>query len=126
MQEKLQVAELLAEAAFLEKKKTAQHQADELRVQEQLAKAKTRMEIFDAEQCKHIEAPRRMLNFGNDKSAVKPERDTFDQDVLKHHQYFQIPVDKRNTIDSMHQDNFNKKGGNGWRNEIHRTKTRTC
>ena len=32
MQEKLRVAELLAEAAFLEKKKTAQHQADELRV----------------------------------------------------------------------------------------------
>ena len=30
MQEKLQVAELLAEAAFLEKKKTAHHQADEL------------------------------------------------------------------------------------------------
>ena len=30
MQEKLQIAELLAEAAFLEKKKTAQHQADEL------------------------------------------------------------------------------------------------
>ena len=122
MQDKLQVAELLAEAAFLEKKMTAQYQADELRVQEQLAKAKTRMEIFDAEQNKHIEAPRRMLNFGNDKSAVKPEVDTFDQDVLKHHQCFQIPVDKRNTIDSMHQDNFNKKGGNGWRKEIHRTK----
>ena len=122
MQDKLQVAELLAEAAFLEKKMTAQYQADELRVQEQLAKAKTRMEIFDAEQSKHIEAPRRMLNFGNDKSAVKPEVDIFDQDVLKHHQCFQIPVDKRNTIDSMHQDNFNKKGGNGWRKEIHRTK----
>ena len=30
MQEKLRVAELLAEAAFLEKKRTAQHQADEL------------------------------------------------------------------------------------------------
>ena len=123
MQEKLRVAELLAEAAFLEKKRTAQHQADELRVQEELAKAKSRMKIFDAEEAiKHIETPRRMLNFGNDKSAIKPEINTFGQDVLKHHQYFQIPVDKRNTIDCMHQDNFNKKGGNGWRKEVHGTK----
>ena len=98
MQEKLQVTELLAEAAFLEKKKTAQHQADELRVQEELAKARARMKIFDAEETsKHIETPRRMLNFGNDKSTIKPEMNTFGQGVLKHHQYFEIPVDKRNT-----------------------------
>ena len=38
------------------------------------------------------------------------------------HQYFQIPGDKRNTVDCMHQDNFNKKGGNGWRKEVHGTK----
>ena len=56
------------------------------------------MKIFDAEEAsKHIETPRRMLNFGNDKSAIKPEIDTFGQDVLKH-QYFQIPVDKRNRL----------------------------
>ena len=116
MQEKLQIAELLAEAAFLEKKKTAQHQADELRVQEELATAKAKMKIFDAEEAsKHIKTPRSMLNVGNNKSAIKPEMNSFYQDVLKHHQYFQIPVDKRNTIDCMHQDNFNKKGGNGWR-----------
>ena len=118
----MRVAGLLAEAAFLEKKKTAQHQADELRVQEELAQAKTRMKIFDPGQSKHMETPRRMLNFGNGKSAIKLEMNTFDQDVLKHHQYFQIPVDKRNTIDCMHQDNFNKKGGNGWRKEVHGTK----
>ena len=35
---------------------------------------------------------------------------TFDQDALKHHQYFQIHVDKRKTIECMHQDTFNKKG----------------
>ena len=122
MQEKLQVAELLAEAAFLEKKKTAQHQADELRVQEELAKAKARMKIFDAEEAsKHIETPRRMLNFGNDKAAIKPEMNTFDQAVLKH-QYFQIPLDKKNTIDCMHKDNLNKKGGNDRRKEVHGTK----
>ena len=122
IQGKMRIAELLAEATFLEKKKTAQHQADELRVQEELAKAKARMKIFDAEEAsKHIETPRRMLNFGNDKSAIKPEINTFDQDVLKHHQYFQIPVDKKNTIDCMNQDNFNKKGGSGWRKEVHGT-----
>ena len=65
IQGKMRIAELLAEATFLEKKKTAQHQADELRVQEELAKAKARMKIFDAEEAsKHIETPRRMLNFG--------------------------------------------------------------
>ena len=78
------------------------------------------MKIFDAEEAsKHIETPRRMLNFGNNKSAIKPEMNTFGQDVLKHHQYFQIPADKRNTIDCMHQDSFNKKGGNGRRKEVH-------
>ena len=71
MQKKLRVAELLAESASLDNKKTAQHQADELPVQEQLTQAKARMKIFDAEEAsKHIETPRRMLNFGNDKSAI--------------------------------------------------------
>ena len=51
---------------------------------------------------------------------------TFDQDVLKHNQYFQVPVDKRNTIDCMYQDKFNKKGRNDWRKEVHGTKNRTC
>ena len=83
MQEKLQVAELLAEAAFLEKKKTTQYQADELQVHEQLATAKAKMKISDAEEAsKHIETPRRMLNFGNDKSAIQPDMNTFDQDVF--------------------------------------------
>ena len=81
------------------------------------------MKIFDAEKAsKHIETTRRMLNFGNDKSAIKSEMNTFDQDVLKHHQYFQIPVDKRNTRDCMHQGNFNKRRYNGWRKEVHGTK----
>ena len=45
------------------------------------------MKIFDTEEArKHIETPR-MLNFGNDKSAIKPEI-TFDQDVLN--QYFKF------------------------------------
>ena len=33
-----------------------------------------------------------------------------------------LPVDERNTIDCIDQDNFNKKGGNGWRKEVHGTK----
>ena len=105
---------MLAETAFLEKKKRAQHQAHELRVKEELDKAKARMKILDAEETsKHTETSRRMLNFDNDKSAIKPEMNTFDQDVLKHLQYFQIPCDKRNTIYCM---------GNGWRKEVHGTK----
>ena len=98
------------------RRKRAQYQADELQLQKELAKANARMKIFDAEEASKI------LNFGNDKSAIKPEMNTFDQDVLKHHHYFQIPVDKGNTIDCMYQDNFNKKGGNGWRKEVHGTK----
>ena len=93
------------------RRKRAQYQADELQLQKELAKANARMKIFDAEEAsKHIETPRRILNFGNDKSAIKPEMNTFDQDVLKHLQYFQIPCDKRNTIYCMQQNNFNKKG----------------
>ena len=81
------------------------------------------MKIFNAEEAsKHIETPRKKLNFGNDESAIKPEMNSFGQDVLKHYHYFQIPIDKRNTIDCMHQDNFNKNGGNGWRKEVHGTK----
>ena len=54
-------------------------------MQEELAKAKARTKIIDAEEgSKHIETPRRMLNFGNDKSAIKLEMNTFDKDVLKH------------------------------------------
>ena len=81
------------------------------------------MKIYDAEEAsKHTETPRKMFNFDNGKSAMKPEMNTFDQDVLKYHQYFQISVDERSTIDCMHQDNFNKKGGNSWRKEVHGTK----
>ena len=81
------------------------------------------MKIFDAEEAsKHIDTPRRMLNFGKDKSVIKPEMNTFDQDVMKHHQHFQIPIDKRHIIDFMCQDNFNKKRGNGWSKEVHGTK----
>ena len=81
------------------------------------------MKIFDAEEAsKHIDTPRRMLNFGKDKSVIKPEMNTFDQDVMKHHQHFQIPIDKRHIIDFMYQDNFNKKRGNGWSKEVHGTK----
>ena len=61
MQDKPRIAELLAEAAFLEKRRTDQNQADELRVQEELTKAKARMKIFDAEEAsKHMEKPRKM------------------------------------------------------------------
>ena len=55
-------------------------------------------------------------------SSEAPEMNTVDQDVLKDHQYFEIPVDKRSTIDCLHQDNFNKKGGKGWRKEVYGTK----
>ena len=80
------------------------------------------MKILDAEKVsKHRETPGKMLKFGNDKSAIKPEMNTFDQDLLKHHQYFQIPVDKIDTIHCMHQSNFNKKRGSGWKNEVHGT-----
>ena len=48
MQEKLRVAELLAEADFLEKKRTAQYQAEVLQVEEKLAKAKARMNVYNA------------------------------------------------------------------------------
>ena len=71
---------------------------------------------------KHIETPRKMLNFDNGKSAIKSKINTSNQGALKDHQYFRIPADKRSTIDCMHQDNFNKKGGDSWKKEVHGTK----
>ena len=85
------------------------------------------MKIFDAEEAsKHTETSRRVLNFGNDKSALIPEMNTFDQDVLKHHQYFQIPVDKRNTIDCMHKVTSTKREVMTGGKKFMEQRTRTC
>ena len=45
--------------------------------------------------------------------------DTFDRDLLKNYQHFQIPVDKGSTVEYMHQDNLNEIGFNVCRRNIH-------
>ena len=47
MKEKLRVAELIAEASFTKKKRDAEYQAEALRMEEELAKAKTRAKVYD-------------------------------------------------------------------------------
>ena len=47
MEEKLRVAELIAEASFMKKKKDAEYQAEALRMEEELAKARARAKVYD-------------------------------------------------------------------------------
>ena len=47
MEEKLRVAELVAEASFIKKKRDAEHQAEALRMEEELAKARARTKVCD-------------------------------------------------------------------------------
>ena len=47
MEEKLRVAELIAEASFMKKKRDADYQAEALRMEEDLAKARARAKVYD-------------------------------------------------------------------------------
>ena len=47
MEEKLGVAELIAEVSFMKKKRDAEYQAEVLRMEEELAKAKARAKVYD-------------------------------------------------------------------------------
>ena len=47
--EKLKVAELMAEASFIQKRREAQLQAEALKVEQELAKAQTRVRVLDKE-----------------------------------------------------------------------------
>ena len=47
VEEKLRVAELIAEASFMKKKRDAEYQAEALRMEEELAKARARAKVYD-------------------------------------------------------------------------------
>ena len=47
MEEKLRVAKLIAEASFMKKKRDAEYQAEALRMEEELAKARARAKVYD-------------------------------------------------------------------------------
>ena len=47
MEEKLRVAELIAEASFKKKKRDAEYQAEALRMEEELAKARSRAKVYN-------------------------------------------------------------------------------
>ena len=47
MEGKLRVAELIAEASFMKKKRDAEYQTEALRIEEELAKARTRAKVYD-------------------------------------------------------------------------------
>ena len=46
VEEKLRVVELIAKASFMKKKRDAEHQAEALRTEEELAKARTRAKVY--------------------------------------------------------------------------------
>ena len=47
IKEKLKMAELMAEALFIEKKHTSRHQAERLELEEKLAKSKAKVKVFE-------------------------------------------------------------------------------
>ena len=47
VEEKLRLAELIAEASFNKKKRSAEYQAQTLRMEEELAKARARAKVYD-------------------------------------------------------------------------------
>ena len=48
--EKAKLAELMAEAEFLEKRQQAENEAEKLKIEEKLAKAKARLQVFEVMQ----------------------------------------------------------------------------
>ena len=48
MEEKAKLAELMAEVEFMQQRQMAENRAEQLRVQEKLAKAKARSEVYEA------------------------------------------------------------------------------
>ena len=47
MEEKLRVAKLIAEASFMKKKRDAEHRAEALRMEKELAKARARAKVYN-------------------------------------------------------------------------------
>ena len=65
MEEKAKLAELMAEAEFMQQRQMAENRAEQFRVQEKLAKAKSRSEVYEAMERKGSEV---------DKSEIKKRK----------------------------------------------------
>ena len=65
MEEKAKLAELMAEAEFMQQRQMAENRAEQFRVQEKLAKAKSRSEVYEAIERKGSEV---------DKSEIKKRK----------------------------------------------------
>ena len=67
VEEKLRVAELIAKASFMKKKGDAEYQAEALRIEEELAKARARAKVYD--DMEGID-----LGIGNDTEVFLPKK----------------------------------------------------
>ena len=47
MEEKLRVAELIAESSFMKKKRDAEYRAEAIKMEEELAKARARAKVYN-------------------------------------------------------------------------------
>ena len=57
MKEKLKMAELMAEASFVEKKHTSRYQTEKLELEEKIAKSKAKVKVFEEQPTTRFKKP---------------------------------------------------------------------
>ena len=88
MEEKTKLAELMAEAEFMQQRQMAEYPTEQLRVQEKLAKAKVRSEVYEAMERKGSEVDQSEIIRGSKVEAVIGQ-----QEIMHKHQVKSAAVD---------------------------------
>ena len=79
MKEKLKMAELMAEASFVEKKHTSRYQTEKLELEEKIAKSKAKVKVFEeleqpTTRFKKPFAPRKKASYRKTKNKTKKKK----------------------------------------------------
>ena len=79
MKEKLKMAELMAEASFVEKKHTSRYQTEKLELEEKIAKSKAKVKVFEEQPTTRFKKPfppRKKASYRKTKKKTKkkPEK----------------------------------------------------
>ena len=81
MEEKAKLAELMAEVEFMQQRQMAENRTEQLRVQEKLAKAKARSEVYEAMERKGSEVDKSEIITGSKVDTVIRQQEI----IHKHH-----------------------------------------
>ena len=83
MEEKAKLAELMAEAEFMQQRQMAENRAEQLRVQEKLAKAKARSEVYEAMERKGSEVDKSEIIRGSKVETVIGQKEIIYKHQMK-------------------------------------------